>query len=514
MKTRQQAISQAQARRQRALARQKRPVIVKLEAAYDNAELTADMNELFARARHESGLSALDPQTRRTLIDRSRYEILQANNWLKGAARTAVNWVIGRGPYLECKIEGNPDAARLIEKKFNAWFKRIRGPRKFRVMAYAKITDGAGLGMLVNNPRLKGKIKLDIVPFEDDQIKMPFGRVSGEDWQKNYLLDGKELDKSGNAIRYWVRKNHPVDDPAAESEPIDAKFVLDVWSWERPSQSRGVPEMSTSIGAGPMMRIYQKAVLDSATTAAKHTVLVETSVDKFDDGERVYEPVDAQVEMHIPYGMQTFLPAGHRATQLKAEQPTASHSEFVRSQVTAAGRPIGQPSQISTGDSAGMNFAGGQLGRQDYEQDIDVQRQDWESEALDKALEEWLIEAVLAKEIPAEFVDIDSLGHEWRWTRRRHQDTNREYSGRQKACASGLTSPAFWQEDDGVDPEEEDLSAARSYNITLEQFREIRCRATFGAAAIAVLGPGKTPPKIPQTPPQNQDRPDENSNQS
>ena len=184
-----------------------------------------------------------------------------------------------------------------------------------------------------------------------------------------------------------------------------------------------------------------------------------------------------------------------------ARVEAALHAEYTRANVSSAARPIGQPSQVATGDSAGMNFAGGQLGRQDYELDVDVQRQDWETECLDKLLSHWLLEAALLGEIPDEFALIDSLGHEWRWTRRRHQDTNREYTGRAKACASGLTSPAFWQEDDGVDPEEEDLASARSYGITIEQFREARFRQTFPEAAVAVLGLGKTPPKVaPQKP--------------
>lgn len=486
------ALTRAVVRRQRAL-RQQATRVLTLQAAFDNAELSTELNELFARAHHESGLTAMDPQSRRTLIDRSRYEILQANSWFKGAARQAVNWVIGRGPFLECKIDGNPQAAKQIEAQFNRWFKKVRGPRKMRAMAYAKITDGSGLAMVINNQRLTGKISLDFVPFEDDQIRQPFGRVSGDDWQKNYLLDGKELDSAGNALRYWILPSHPADEPVIQPHPVSAEYVIDVWSWERPSQGRGIPEMATSIGSGPMMRIYQKAVLDAATIAAKHTVLVETNIDRFADGEDVYDPVDPNVEMPITYGMQTFLPAGHKASQLKAEQPTATHAEFIRTNVSSAGRPLGQPAQVATGDSAGINFAGGQLGRQDYELDVDVQRQDWETEALDKLFTHWLAEAALVGVIPREFGDIDSVPHEWRWSRRRHQDTNREYAGRARACQAGLTSPAFWQEDDGVDPEEEDLAAARGYGITVEQFREARFRTTFPEAALAILGPGRAP---------------------
>jgi hypothetical protein len=513
------ALNQVALRRKRMAGRRKIQLAqVNLNAAFDNAELNPELNELFARAQHESGLSGVDPQARRTLIDRSRYEILQANASFKGMARAAVNWVIGRGPFLECKIDGRPDAARQIESGFNAWLKAVKGPRKMRVMAYAKITDGPGLAMITNRrvpPSGKSKVTLNFVPFEDEQIKQPFGRLSGEDWQKNYYLDGKTVDENGDAVMYYVLPNHPVEDPVVQPEPVSANFVIDVFNWERPSQHRGIPELATSIGKGPMMRIYEKAVLDAATTAAKHTVLLETSIDKFDTDMMadIYQPVEAGVQEPIHYGTQAYLPAGVKASQMKAEQPTSTYAEFTRANVASAGRPIGQPSQVATGDSAGMNFAGGQLGRQDYEMDIDVQRQDWETECLDKLLSHWLLEAALLGEIPEEFALIDTLSHEWRWTRRRHQDTNREYTGRAKACAAGLTSPAFWQEDDGVDPEEEDMASARSHGLTLEQFREARFRQMFPEAAVAILGPGKVPPKVAPQRPQSQQGNQSNADQ-
>ena len=471
-----------------------------LNAAFDFAELNPELNELFARAKHESGMTGYDRQARRTLIDRSRYEILQANKWFQGSARAAVTWVIGRGPFLEVKIQGNAEAARSVEQLFNQWFRLRNGPRKLRVMCWSKITDGTGLAMVTNYPQAipdgpatVRDISLNFVPFEEDQIQQPFANLYGEAFNTRYLLDGKELNDQGDPIRYYVLPYHPADEPALNPQPIDAEFVIDVWDWKRPSQGRGYPEMATSIGEGPMLRTYDRAVVDAAATAAKHTVLIETNVSTFPDGDENYDPVEAGATMPIGYGMQSFLPAGHKATQMKPEQPTAQHGDFVRTNTAGAARPLGQPSQIATGDAGGMNFAGGQLGRQDYEADVDIQRQDWETLCLDKLLRHFLDEAVLLGLIPADIAELAELSHEWRWTRRRHQDTNREYTGRQKACAAGLTSPAFWQEDDVVDPEEEDLASARSYGLTIEQFREARFRTLFPEAALAILGPGQTP---------------------
>jgi capsid protein len=495
---------QARIRNRRLSIQQVGPQKVPLNAAFDYAESNPELNEVFARALHESGLTSFDRETRRRLVDRSRYEILQANEWFKGSARQAVNWVIGRGPFLEVKLEGNSTAARQVERQFNQWFRSVDGARKMRVMQWAKITDGSGYAMVTNKAVAEGSVSLNFVPFEEEQIAAPVGSISGDDWNTQYLLDGIELDSQNDPIAYHVLPAHPADEFSLNTRRVPAEYVIAVWQWERPSQRRGYPELATSIGKGPMMRIYDRAVIDAAATAAKHTVLVETNVDTFGDGDVAYDPVDPDVQMQIGYGMQTFLPAGHKATQLKPEQPTASHEKFTRTNVAAAARPLGQPAQIATGDSAGMNFAGGQLGRQDYELDVDVQRQDWETHCLDKLLRHFLDETVLLGLIPAAIAAEALTSHEWRWTRRRHQDTNREYTGRQKACQSGLTSPAFWQEDDGVDPEEEDIAAARSYGITVEQFREARFRTLFPEASMAILGPGLSAAPTTGRPPGDQ----------
>ena len=465
-------------------------------AAFDNAERNSKLNELFARATHATG--TMSPSERRTLVDRSRYEILEANGHYKGIGRAAISLVLGRGAFVEVKQEGMPTTdARMIEQKFNAWFKLVNGARKLRVMGWAKITDGSGLAMITNNPKLAKRgdgITLDFVPFEDEQIQRPlmFNDKPSE-WNRNYLLDGKEFDDFGNPERYWVTQNHPIDDPTATATPVDAEYVIDVWSWERPSQGRGNPEMGTVVGDGPMMRIYEQAVVDCAATAAKHSAIFKTNTAVFTDGEAVYDPIGGFVEVPLNTGVGTFLPDGHDVTQLKAEQPTATYSDFMRTKVVAAGRPIGQPPQISTGDAAGINYAGGQLSRQDYSADVDVQHQDWEMLALSKLFRHWLEEAALAGVIPRKYRDSDQVNHEWRWTRQTHQDPQKEYTGRSIAVKTGLTSVAYWQEADGVDPEEEDLSAARSLGLSIEKFREARFRTLMPAAALALLGPGLTP---------------------
>lgn len=460
-----------------------RSAVRRMNARYELAERTPELNEQFARASGGSGLMTTSHLDRATMRDRIRHELLEADPWMHGSHRTTVVSVIGRGPWLEVKIPGQPEASKQIADKFNHWFRnRVQGPRKFRTMCWAMGPEGCGLGMVVTDPSVRGNVKLNFVPFEDDQVRANPESASFLDRQR-YLLDGKEFDSVGNPSRYWICERHPAEYPEEVSKAVDAQYVIDVWEQLRPSQGRGVSAYSTSAKNGPLRRTYRRAVIDSATTAAKMSFLLKTNVDRFDNGDECFEDVDAMTGLPIMYGEGMALPKGWEGQQMKAEQPTTGHDEFMRSNIAETGRPAGQPGQVAIGDAKGLNFASGALGRADWADDIDVRRQDWEVLGLDKLLMHWLAEAALVGEIPREYADIDEVAHEYRWTRRRHQDTNKEYTGRAKAIATGQTSRAQWQTDDGLNPDAEDQSAADGFGVTVEEYRRALFLSTFPAVA-------------------------------
>ena len=483
-----------------------------LNARYELAERSVDNNEHFARANGGSALMNQSGVDRATLRDRVRHEMHEADPWLHGSQKTTVTSTIGRGAWLEVNIPGNPELSREMSRKFNQWFRdRVGGPRKLRTMCWAQGDSGAGLGMVVTNYSIRGPVKLDFVPFEDEQVKAPAASRNSLD-RRNYLLDGVEQDEFGNARRYWVVERHPDEYPSDEPRAIDAEFVIDVFDKTRPSQGRGVSDYATSVRNGPLRRIYRRATLDAAATAAKMSYILKSTVDRFDNGESAFEDIDSLTALPLYYGEGTVLPAGWDAVQMKAEQPTTGHNEFMRGNVAEMGRSAGQPAAVALGDHAGLNFAAGQLSRSDWAEDVDVRRQDWETLCLDKLLMHWLIEAALVGEIPADYADIDDVPHEYRWTRRRHQDTNKEYSGRAKAVASGQTSRAFWMTDDGVNVESEDEAAASGFGVDKETYRRALFLNTFGDAAFAALGlpiPGSQPPPDSQSDDESADNDDE-----
>lgn len=478
----------AAVRRAQITQREATRAFIQMNAAFDLADRNPEIDEQFGRAFTESGRTALNPQDRRTMIDRSRYEMFQANPWLKGSSRATTVSVIGRGPELEVSLEGEfEEAGKKIEKGFNKWLKKRKVGRKCRAMANAKQSDGAGLAILISRADAKpDEVALDFVPFDCDHIVAPIDR--GDHTIKGRCLNGKDIDETGDAVRYWITPEHPVENPLTEPKPVDARFVLDVWDWVRPSQSIGAPEYATTVKNGPLARAYRRATLDTATTAAKTSGVLQTNVDRFEDGTGALMPIAQWVQVPTPYGNLTALPTGWALNQMKAEQPTEGHSEFLRSLAAEHGRGVNQPGFIAVGDGGDLNFSSMAGLRQEWELEVDVQRQDWETECFDKILAEYLREAALIGIVPKEFGDIEKLPHSWRWKKRRHQDTDKEYSGRKTAVASGLRSISQWQMDDGLDPQQERANAAQGFGVTEEQYSQALFLSTFGDAARTVLG--------------------------
>lgn len=166
-----------------------------LRGRYDAAGTTPDNRRHWKNADGLSVNAANSPEVRRTLRNRSRYEIAN-NSYAKGVILTLANDVIGTGPRLQLLTE-DADANRRIESEFTRWAKAIGLAEKLRTMRMACAADGEAFAVLINNERLPTDIKLDLRLVEADQVTTPFpAKLS-----RNGSLDGIVFDPAGN--RDW-----------------------------------------------------------------------------------------------------------------------------------------------------------------------------------------------------------------------------------------------------------------------------------------------------------------------
>ena len=140
-------------RRQQELQAQSRHPPISIQLKYDAAQTTVENIRHWAMADNLSADGSLTPEIRRTLRNRSRYEI--ANNaYAKGLVLTLATTCIGTGPRLQLLSEDD-EFNTIVETEFVAWAETVRLCEKLQTLRMAKIADGEAFAAILRNPKLK-----------------------------------------------------------------------------------------------------------------------------------------------------------------------------------------------------------------------------------------------------------------------------------------------------------------------------------------------------------------------
>ena len=420
-----------------------RTVIRTVKARFDAAQTTAD------NARHWSAADALSadadasPEVRRILRMRSRYEVAN-NSYARGLVLMLANDTVGTGPRLQMlgEDEGLNDR---IEAAFARWSEAVRLPRKLRTMRMARCQDGETFAVMLYNPRLRGKVKLDIAVVEADRVRGESLLADRED-----ECDGIRYDAWGNPVSYRILRRHPGDPSAVsineEAVAVPAEHVIHVFRQDRPEQRRGVPELAAALDLFAQLRRYNKAVLSAAEAAADFAAVLYT--DSPPDGEA--DSLDPMDTIQLERNMMLTMPAGWKLGQLDPKQPSSTHAEAVKCYLTEIARCVCSTYGCVSGDYSGYNYASGRLDNQIYRKGISVVRAKWEAEALNALFREWLREYSLLN--PGLDLDPDEDGsHCWFWDGFGHADPVKEATAQQMRLANNTTTLAAECAQDGRD---------------------------------------------------------------
>lgn len=450
------------------LARSASPSRVLVRARYDSAETNADTRRLWAAADGLSARAANSPEVRRVLRNRARF-VRGNNSYLEGITQTLANDVIGTGPRLRLLT---PDRAvnRRVGDAFEAWSAATGFAEKLRTVRMSRVIDGEGIGLLITNPRLPTPVKLDIRLIEADMLATPFLNPLDP-----LAVDGIEFDRYGNPVVYHVLREHPGDltgfgAAVGDYDRIPAEFVLHWFRVDRAGQVRGVPDITSSITDFAEVQRWNRAVLAAAETAADFAGVMESDAPA-DPSEAVEgEPFDT---VEIEKRLLMNLPAGHRLSQLKAEQPTTTHSEYERVSVRRIVRCLNMPLNVALGDSSGFNYASGRLDHQVYHRSIGVDRYFLETAILDRILAAWIKEA---RAVAPDIVDglpestwSATPRHTWHWDGFKHVDPLKEANAATANLQNGTTSLARECAENGDDWQEiaEQRGEERAYFAAL-----------------------------------------------
>jgi lambda family phage portal protein len=406
-------------------------------ATYEGARTGPLNREHWAHADDYSANAAADPETRRILRRRARYE-RDNDPHLNGLTKTLAYDLVGTGPRLQFQLgEEHEDAARLVEQSFAAWCRAADIADKLRVMHEARPTDGESFGLLTHNPLLANPVKLDLKVLEADQIASPLAL----DPTDPNAIDGIEFDQYGNPAFYHVLKQHPGDSGwwnwAGEADKVQARYVLHWFRPARPGQARGVSELASSLPIGSQTRRYSAAVLGAAEFAASIAGVMHSTLPPADGGPVAVEAMD-----EIPVSRMNLLtlPEGWAASQFKAEQPTGTYKEYVGEKRNEMARPMLAPFNVISGNSSGYNYSSGRLDHVPYHRVVWIERERFRQRVIDKLFLAWVQEAQLVGLIPDTLPPLNLWLWEWHWDGFNSIDPFKDAQAVQMRLATGLST--------------------------------------------------------------------------
>jgi lambda family phage portal protein len=417
-----------------------------LRARYDAAQTTDENKRHWTLADGLSARCANNPEVRRKLRERARYEAAN-NSYAHGILLSLANDLVGIGPKLQVLLpDATSDYNRRIEKAFTDWSQEIQLAEKLRVMAMAKLIDGEAFALFTNNPNHYNSVQLDLRLVEADQIATTQYDVQDPSYQ-----DGIFFDQHGNPTTYHVLPVHPGDSHLhpLDSTPVAARSVIHWFRLLRPGQVRGVPEITPALPLFAQLRRYTLATLSAAEIAASFAAMLESDAPA-DGASEEPNPFET---LEIERGMLTVTPAGSRMNQLKAEQPTTTYSEFKRELLKEIGRCLCAPHYLIAGDASQYNYSSARMDALTYRSHVKVERSHCVSTVLDRVFAAWLSEAGRIPGLLPEPLPF-SIPHAWYWPGWESLDVLKEAQGDTERLANGTTTLTELLAGEGKDLEE------------------------------------------------------------
>ena len=397
------------------------PEVRTLRARFDAAQTTDENSRHWGYADGLSADAAASPGIRRTLRNRSRYEVAN-NSYARGIVSTIANDCIGTGPRLQLYGTGiSRKDASFVEGLWAEWCEAADIAEKLRTMRMAASTDGEGFGLIINNPEMPTPVQLDLRLIEAEQCTNPIAVIEPDD------IDGIAFDMHGNPVRYRVLKYHPggigVIAHPLEYDDFNASKVVHLYRPERPGQRRGIPELTPALPLFAQLRRWTLSVIAAAETAADFAAIMYT-----DQTPEELQPGTPFDRIEIERRAMMSLPDGYKMAQLKAEHPTSTYQPTKHELINEIARAMNIPFNIAAGNSAGYNYSSGRLDDQIYHRQMRVDRQRVTQQVLARLFRQWVRESVLIEGLlPQSMRRIDTdWAHRWMWDGQKHIDPLKE----------------------------------------------------------------------------------------
>ena len=399
--------------------------------------------------------ASLDPETRRQLRNRARYEIAN-NSYAFGVALAISNAVVGSGPRLQILdgLNDDRDLIKRVEWDFSAWAQDIKLAEKLRSMRFARFQDGETFAILHTNELLKNPVKLDVMPIDAERVAAQYLNLDPLN------IDGIRIDNDGNPVSYRVLTRHPGDVALGLAQFVDEAQIYpaaQVIHWYRRTtaeQHRGAPEITASLNLFALLRRYTLAVVTAAETAADFAAIMYTDAPT-DYNAPVYRGKPFET-YNIERGLLMTAPDGWKVGQLKSEQPTTTYSEFKREILGEIGRSLQIPVNIIAGDSSRYNYASGRLDHQEYQKAVRIDQTQASAVVMKPIFSAWFREYAILNNLPRTVP-----ASAFYWDGFEHVDPTKEANAQAIRLAARTTNLSIEYGKQGRDWEDELIQIAR-----------------------------------------------------
>lgn len=459
------------------------PKVPVVRGAFDAASRSREANRHYAGADRLSADAALSPAVRHLIISRARHEVAN-NGFSDGILKTLASDTVGTGPRLQLFISDEAEESidernkiRLQRRlaRWRDWSRAIKLTQKLKVARRAKAVDGEVFFRIIQNPKIRSHVKLDVQLYESEQVQGAFSSGAPQTHSNGVPkeVDGIVFDRYGNVSQYRFLKIHPgsnslLANTSKNANYIPAEDVIHYANITRPGQNRGLTELASSLNVFTDLRRFTNATLASAEIAAEISFLLKTAVPEDDGSEQPESKLQFMDVVELKRGAGIALPEGWEGQQLAAEHPNDRYQDFCDSKLMEAARPLSMPFNLAKGNSSGYNYASGRLDHQGYHKSVNDERNVLEETILDRLLEIFEnIDQIIYRD---DYADEMYVFHSWMWDGFGHVDPVKEA----KAAVSRLSSKT-------TTLQEENAKEGKNWEQTLRQAsREKKMKIKLG----------------------------------
>lgn len=453
-------------------------IIMPIRGRFDAASREAEATRHWKGADFLSADAALVPEIRHLIISRTRYEAAN-NGYCAGVLKTLADDTIGTGPRLQYSFEHDDDddidelevTLNRREYRWRKWAKAVHLAKTLKMARRSRATDGEVFIKKIHNPKIRSHVKIGLELFEAEQVgSSPFDiTIEYHDTGVPKEFDGIKYDNFGNPVAYRFWRIHPGSRSLIKMSSdyeVDAKYVIHYANIWRPGQHRGLSEIASTLSVFNDLRRFTNAVLSAAEIAAEISFILSSDAPVDDEDTKVPAKLEAGTVIELCRNAGIALPAGWEASQMKSEQPTSTHTEFVRSKIREAARPLSMSMNVALGDSSGYNYASGRLDHQTYFRSIKNDRDDIEDCILDDLLRDF--EEIDRVYYPEDYPDNIQIEHEWMWDGFDHVDPVKEANAQRIRIETGTATLADECAKDGKDWSRVMRQSAREHRMRIK----------------------------------------------